>query len=182
MKSAVNDLVSMHDVESLIEILDENDDWMLQMDAAEGLLQLGDRRGLEYLLVSKQSEIEDIREAATEILADPEGQRMREQIEAELRFANQKLVESAKERLKKGRKVFLHKIIHLPVADFMQEDASQAGFQIYDLNDAGLEGWEVVNVMPGRYLVAPGETGLSGAYVFLQKELDQDETAELEKS
>ena len=180
MKSAVDDLVSMHDIESLVEILNENEDWMLQMDAAEGLVQLGDRRGLEYLLVAKQSDIEDIQEAAKEVLADPQTKRMREQIEAEQRFDSQKLVEAAKARLKNGKKVFLHKVIHLSTADFLQEDAPEDGFQIYDLNDAGLEGWKIVNVLPGRHLVAPGENGFTGAYVFLQKELGPDEVDELE--
>lgn len=181
MKSAVDNLVSMRDIESLTEIMNENDDWMLQMDAAEGLIQLGDRRGLEFLLIAKQSDIEDIQEAAKEVLADPETTRMREQIEAEQRFDSQKLVESAKERLKSGKKVYLHKVIHLSTADFLQEDSPEKGLQIYDLNDAGLEGWKIVSVLPGRHLVAPGENGFTGAYVFLQKELGPGETAELEK-
>ena len=180
MKSAVNDLVTMKDVESLYEIMNEDDDWMTQMDAAEGLVQLGDRRGLDYLLIAKQSDIEDVQDAATEILADPETKRMREQIEAELRFASQKLVESARTRLSKGKKVFLYKVIRLSTADFMQEDASGDGFQIYGLNDAGLEGWDVVNVLPLRQLIGPGEPSSAGAYVFLRKELGSDEAAELD--
>jgi HEAT repeat protein len=179
MKSAVDDLVTMKDVESLFEIMNEDDDWMTQMDAAEGLIQLGDRRGLEYLLIAKQSDIDDVQEAATEILADPETKRMREQIEAELRFASQKLVESARERLSKGKKVFLHKVIQISAAEFIQDDPSGEGFQIYGLNDAGLEGWEVVNILPRRQLVAPGESSPAGAYVFLRKQLNPDEAAEL---
>jgi len=180
MKSAIDNLISMHDTDSLVEIMNENDDWMLQLDAAEGLIQLGDRRGLDYLLIAKQSDIDDIQQTAKEILADPDTVRMREQIEAEQRFASQKLVGSAKERLRKGKKVFLHKVIHLSVADFIQQDdKSQSDFQIYDLNDAGLEGWEVVNALPGRQLVAPGESGPSGAYIFLRKELGSDEVGEL---
>ena len=182
MKSAVNDLVSMRDVESLVEIMNENDDWMVQMDAAEGLLQLGDRRGLDYLMISKQSDIEDIQEAAREILADPQIKRIREQMEAEQRFASQKLVESARERLTKGKKVFLYKVIPLTAADFMQEDAPEDGFQILDLNDAGLEGWEVVNVLPRRQFLGLRDESSNGAYVFLRKELGPDEAAELEKS
>lgn len=181
MKSAVDDLVTMRDVESLAEIMNENDDWMLQLDAAEGLVQLGDRRGLEYLLIARQSDIEDIQDAVKEILEDPDVKRMRAQIEAEQRFDSQKLVESARERLKNGHKVYLHKVIHLSSGDFMQYEGSEDGFQIFDLNDAGLQGWKVVGVMPGRHLVAPGEDGFTGAYVFLQKELDPGEAAELDK-
>ncbi|MCX6035273.1 MAG: hypothetical protein NTV38_09910, partial [Chloroflexi bacterium] len=106
MKSAVDNLVSMRDAESLFEIMNESEDWLDQMDAAEGLVALGDRRGLEYLLIAKQSDIEDIQQTAGEILSAPETRRMREQIEDGQRFASQKLLESARERLKKGKKVF----------------------------------------------------------------------------
>ena len=157
MKSAVDDLVSMRDAESLFEIMNESEDWLDQMDAAEGLVALGDRRGLEYLLIAKQSDDDDIQQTAKEILANPENQKMRAQIEAEQRFESQKLVESAKDRLKQGRKVFLHKIIRLSAADFMWNDTPEAEIQIYDLNDAGLEGWEVVSILPQRQMVGPGD-------------------------
>ena len=186
MRTAVNDLMSMRDVESLFELMNESEDWMDQMDAAEGLVQLGDRRGLEYLLVAKQSDIKDVREAAKEILADPSIKRMREQIEAEQRYASQKLVESAKARLKSGKKVFLHKVIYLPAGALVQEDEghedkSGEGFQVYELNDAGLEGWEVVNVISHRQMNGPGESASAGVYVFLKKELGPNDAAELEK-
>ena len=181
MKSAVKDLVSMHDTESLFEIMDENDDWMIQMDAAEGLVQLGDHRGLEFLLIAKQSDMQDVQQTAKEILAAPENLRMREQIEDQQRFASQKLVESARERLKKGRKVFLYKVIRLSPAEIVRDEVPEGGFQIYDLNDAGLEGWEAVNILPQRLLGSPGEKGSAGAYVFLRKELGPDEAGELEK-
>jgi hypothetical protein len=181
MKSAINDLVTMRDVESLVEILNESEDWMDQMDAAEALVRLGDRRGLEYLLVARQSDIEDLLETAKEILTDPEIKRMRAQIEAEQRFANQKLVEAARVRLKSGKKVFLHKVVYLPAGALMQEDEDGAGVQVYELNDAGLEGWEVVNVVPRRQMTGPGESLSAGVFVFLKKELGPDEAAELEK-
>jgi HEAT repeat protein len=180
MKTAVNDLVSMRDIESLAEIMNENEDWLDQMDAAEGLVQLGDRRGLDYLLIAKQSDIEEVRESAEEVLNDPEIKRMRAKIEAELRFASQKLVEAARERLKNGKKVYLHKVIQLSMADFLQDDSTENGIQLYEVNDAGLQGWQMVNVLPCRQLVAPGEESSGGAYVFLQKELTPEEAAELE--
>jgi hypothetical protein len=182
MKSQIDDLVSMRDIESLFEIMNENDDWLTQMDAAEGLVSLGDRRGLEYLLIARQSDIEDIQETAREFLSDPETRRMREQIEAEQRFASQKLVESARERLKQGKQVFLHKILYLSAAEFARGDKPDDGFQVYDLNDAGLEGWEVVNVLPHRQLVGSRDDSASGAYVFLRKQLASDEAAELDKN
>jgi hypothetical protein len=182
MKNQINDLVSMRDAESLFEIMNENEDWLTQMDAAEGLVSLGDRRGLEYLLIARQSDIEDIQETAREILSDPETKRMREQIEAEQRFASQKLVESARERLKQGKKVFLHKIVYVSAAEFARDEAPEDGFQVYDLNDAGLEGWEVVSVLPHRQLVGPRDENVAGAYAFLRKQLNPDEADELDKN
>jgi HEAT repeat protein len=181
MGSLVTDLVGMHDIEGLLRILDESEDWMDQMDAAEGLVQLGDRRGLEYLLVAKQSDIEEVQLCAAEILADPEVRSMREKIEAEMRFDSQKLVEAARERIKKGRKVFLHKVVHLSAADILQDDPSGNGFEIYDLNDAGLEGWELVSILPRRQFLPPGDSRSVGAYAFLRKELGPGDEAELEK-
>jgi hypothetical protein len=173
MKSAIDDLIAMRDIQSLFELMDESEDWWDQIDAAEGLVQLGDRRGLEYLLVAKQSDIKDVRDAAKEILA-------------EQRYASQKLVESAKVRLKSGKKVFLHKVVYLPVGALMSDDEDESGdgnkgFDIYELNDAGLEGWEVVNVIAHRQMYGPGENASAGVYVFLKKELGPDEAAELEK-
>jgi hypothetical protein len=185
MKKAVDDLVAMRDIESLFEIVEESNDWWDQMDAAEGLVKLGDRRGMEYLLVAKQSDDKDIRDAAKEILADPVVMRMREQIEAEQRYASQKLVESAKVRLKSGKKVFLHKVIYLSAGALMHEEDEESdnkGFEVYELSDAGLEGWEVVNVVAHRQMNGPGEDATAGVYVFLKKELGPDEATELEKS
>lgn len=186
MRTAMNDLVSMRDFDGLFELMNESNDWMDQLDAAEGLVQLGDRRGLEYLLVAKQSENRNIRETAKEILADPSIKRMREQIEAEQRYASHKLVEAAKLRLKSGKKVFLHKVIYLPSGALLPEDEDQTeagnkGFDVFELNDAGLEGWEVVNIVADRQLNGPGENASAGVYVFLKKELGPDETAELDK-
>ena len=49
MNSQIKDLVAMRDVDSLYELMTENDEWMTQLDAAEGLVRLGDRRGYEFL-------------------------------------------------------------------------------------------------------------------------------------
>ena len=71
MASQIDDLVGMGDVESLYELMAEDDDWMVQLDAAEGLVKLGDARGLEFLLSAEQSEENEMRKVAREILADP---------------------------------------------------------------------------------------------------------------
>ena len=182
MTSAIRDLVSMRDVETLAEILNDSDDWLDQIDAAEGLLQLGDRRGLDYLLITSQSDMGEIADAAQEVLLDPQNVRMREQVEAEIRFASRKLVEQAHERLKQGKKVFLHKVLYVPAAELLRDDRDGQGFEIFSVNDAGLEGWEMVNVVPRRQVTGPGEKAAVGAYVFLKKELAPGDAGELEKS
>ena len=50
MASHINELVKMRDIESLFELMTEDDEWLTQLDAAEGLIMLGDRRGYEFLL------------------------------------------------------------------------------------------------------------------------------------
>ncbi len=186
MKTAIDDLVTMRDIQSLFELMEESRDWWDQMDAAAGLVLLGDRRGLQHLLVARQSEDKEVRDSVKEILADPDIKRMREQIEAEQRYASRKLVESAKARLKGGKKVFLHKVIYLPAGALLPENEDQAeegnkGFDIFELNDAGLAGWEVVNVIADRQMNGPGESVSAGVYVFLKKQLAPDESADLEK-
>ncbi len=184
MGTSINDLVAMRDNQGLLEFLNDSEDWMDQMDAAEGLVKLGDRRGLEYLLIASQSEEGDIREAAGEILQSPETKQMRDQIEAETRYAHQKRVETAHLRLQKGKKVFQYKVLYLPADEVLQEDLTGDGFHIPALDDAGLEGWEVVNILPRRrqLLVGSVDDHFTGAYVFLKKEVGPEDAAELEKS
>ena len=50
MKTQIDDLVAMRDSDSLYEIMTASDDEVLQVDAAEGLIKLGDPRGLNFLL------------------------------------------------------------------------------------------------------------------------------------
>src|SRR5512146_3270137 len=82
MGAQINDLVRMGDIETLYELMAEDDDWMTQLDAAEGLVKLGDIRGLEFLRSAQQSEERDIRQAVREILADPQVAAKRVAIEA----------------------------------------------------------------------------------------------------
>ena len=56
------------DVEGLIEILKSNHDWMLRLDAAEALAQLGNEQGKHFLISSLESPDDNIREIAKEIL------------------------------------------------------------------------------------------------------------------
>ena len=61
MSSQINELVRMRDVDSLYEIMTEDDEWLNQLDAAEGLLKLGDRRGYEFILSAMMSEDDGMR-------------------------------------------------------------------------------------------------------------------------
>ncbi len=49
MGAQINDLVAMGDIDTLYELMSEDEDWMAQLDAAEGLVKLGDARGLDFL-------------------------------------------------------------------------------------------------------------------------------------
>ena len=85
MGTQIDDLVQMRDVETLYELMAEDEDWMNQLDAAEGLVKLGDKRGLEFLLSARQSEDREIRDVAKEVLESPTLKRMLYEIKAEER-------------------------------------------------------------------------------------------------
>jgi hypothetical protein len=181
--SSINDLIRMRDVESLNDILEENDDWMLQTDAAEGLMQLGDRRGLEFLLMAREAEDDDLRIVANELLDSQAGRRMRTEIEAETRRAHEQRMQTARQRLQKGKKVFVYKMIYIPSGELMQEDPMGEGFTIPTLDEIGLEGWEVVNMLPRRrqLLVGGVDDHFTGAYFLLKKKLvSAEDAAEIE--
>lgn len=181
MASSIDDLVSMGDVESLYEIMAEHDDWMTQLDAAEGLVKLRDKRGLEFLLSAKHSDDEEIREVAREILNSPEIERKADDIRADDEERRVKKIWIARQRLQKGKKVFAYKMVYLPADEILNEDPLSEGFFVPALNDFGFEGWEVVNIIPRRRQVLTGavDDHLTGAYFLLKREVAGDESAEL---
>ena len=180
--SAVDDLVTRRDSESLYELMAEHEDWMTQLDAAEGLLKLADRRGLEFLLSAEHSEDREVREVAREILEDPALGRMRTEIEAQEKQEFQAKVEAARRRLQKGQKVFRYKMVYLPAGDILDEDPLGKGFDLPALDEFGLEGWEVVDIISRRrqVLLDSADAHMTGAYFLLKKELAADESAELD--
>jgi hypothetical protein len=181
--SSINELVRMRDVEALNDLMNDSDDWMLQMDAAEGLLQLGDRRGLEFLLIARESDIDDMQVVANEVLDSGDGKRMRAEIEAEEKRAHEQRMQTARVRLQKGKKVFLYKMIYIPSGEIMQEDTFGEGFTVPTLDEVGLEGWEVVNMIPrrGQLLVGGVDDHFVGAYFLLKKKLaSAEDAAEIE--
>jgi len=184
MSSQVNDLVAMRDIESLYEIMSEDDEWMNQLDAAEGLVKLGDRRGYEFILTATMSDDEEILEVAKEIIASPEVAKMQREIEAEQEHEHRAHIESAKKRLQKGGKVFRYKMVYVPAEALIADDPFSAGFDVPVLDNHGLEGWEVVHVSPsGRAALARNADALlSGAYFLLKREVLPTESAELDKA
>jgi hypothetical protein len=182
MSAPIKDLIRMRDAQSLYELMAEDEDWMNQLDAAEGLVQLGDRRGLEFLLSAQESEEKQIRQAAREILDSPELASQREALEAEDERAFQEKVQNGKARLEKGRKVFIYKMVYIPAGEILYEDPAEAGFQIPALDGFGLEGWEVIHILPRRrqMLVGSADENFTGAYFLLKKEVAPEESSELD--
>jgi hypothetical protein len=182
MASQINELIRMHDTDTLFELMTEEDEWLTQLDAAEGLVLLGDRRGLEFLLSAMMSEEEAMREAAQEIFDSPELAKMRAEIEAERAREHRDRVASARKRLQNGGKVFRYKMVYLPSGALMGDDPLGKGFDIPALEEHGLEGWEVINILPSRraLLVGSIDDHFTGAYFLLKKEFLPSESADLD--
>ncbi len=179
MKSQMQDLVSMRDVESLYEIMTTDDDWMLQLDAAEGLLELGDRRGLEYLRSALDSDVLDMADTAREILDSTTARSMQEDIDLEKKRRHETRLQAARKKLQEGQKLFRYKAVYLAAADFLKEAMFGQSFDVAELNEYGLEGWEVVNVLPN--LVAGAGSHFGGVYLLLKKELTSKDTSDLDE-
>ncbi len=182
MGSSIDDLVAMRDIESLYEIMAEDDDWMVQLDAAEGLVKLGDRRGLEFLRSAEQSDDREQQKVAREILNDPSTAMRRAEFEADDRRSLVAKKDAARKRLQAGHRVFQYKMVYIAAGDLLDEDPLSEGFDVPALTEYGLEGWEVVHVIPRRkqMLVQVVEDNMSGAYFLLKRKLSPDEGKELE--
>lgn len=181
MGTQIDELVKMGDVETLSELLSD-DDWMTQLDAAEGLVKLGDVHGLEFLLSAEESEEQEIRQVASEILQSPEIINKRSELEADERRAHEQKLATARKRLQQGRKVFRYRMVYLPAGEMLDQDQFSEGFDLPALSDHGLEGWEVVGLIPRRKQVLVGvvDDNYSGAYFLLKKELAAEEAGELQ--
>lgn len=182
MASQINELIRMRDVDTLFELMTEDDDWMTQLDAAEGLILLGDRRGYEFLLSAMMSEDDSMRETAQEIFDSPELAKMKADIEAERLRERRARVDSARKRLQGGGKVFRYKMVYLPSGALMGEDPLGRGFNLPALEEHGFEGWEVIEMLPSRraLLVGSIDDHFTGAYFLLKKEVLPGESAELD--
>lgn len=182
MRSTINDLIAMRDTESLYELMTEDDEWMNQFDAAEGLIKLGDKRGYEFVITSVMSDDEEILEVTHEIMESSEFKRMQADIEAEQKRQHAERVQTAKKRLQNGGKVFRYKMVFLPVNALMEDDPLSEGFTVPALEAQGLTGWEIINIIPSRgaRLVGSMEGIFTGAYFLLKKEILPGEASELD--
>ena len=183
MGSQINELLKMRDIDTLFELMTEDDEWMTQLDAAEGLMKLGDRRGYEFLLTATMSDDEAIQEVVREVFDSPELAKMRREIEAERERDHRARIESAKKRLQNGGRVFRYKMLYLPSGALLGEDHLGEGFNIPALEEHGLEGWEIAYVLPSRraLLVGSIDDHFTGAYFLLKKEILPTESVELDK-
>lgn len=180
MESHIQDLLARHDTDSLMEIMTGSDDEVLQVDAAEALVKLGDPRGLKFLWLAVNSEDKHLREFAEELLGSEEMKGMSAAMEAEEDRQHEARVGAAKKRLQKGQSVFRYKVIFIPAIDLLQEDLLGEGIDLLDLSEAGLDGWEVVNLLPRRQLILDINDKSTGAYALLKKEMTPEESAELD--
>jgi hypothetical protein len=183
MGSEINELVAMRDIETLYELMTEDDNWMTQLDAAEGLVKLGDRRGFEFIMTATLSDDDAILEVAQEIIDSPEMARMRREVETERENEHRTRLESAKRRLASGGKVYRYKMVYIAAGALMGDDPLGKGFEVPALDDRGLEGWEVVHMLPTRraLLVGSVDDHFTGAYFLLKKEVLANESADLDK-
>ena len=185
MEQAVQELMRMGDIASLYEVMTEHDDFMYSLDAAEGLISLGDMRGVEFLQDALESEDEDIREVAREILESPEVIRKRKEFETVEKKDNTAALAAVRQRIAEGKKAFIYKTIYLPADHYISVDSSDGGDYIEALNDFGFEGWEVVSFFPVSIL--PGGAApisisgrVTGGHFLIKKEVTANDSADLD--
>lgn len=188
MEQAVQDLLKMGDVESLYEVMTEHDDFIYCLDAAEALVRLGDARGADFLISATESEDEDIRDVAQEILDSNEiVKKMKELEVAPEKVDNTAAIEAVKQRIAAGKKAFIYKTIYLPSNYFISSDPSDGGDYIEALNEFGFEGWEVaaffpMSAAPGRSTSPVSLSGkLTGGHFLIKKEITPSDSAELDE-
>jgi len=171
--SSIDELALMGDRETLNELMDESNDWLIQLDAAEALVKLDDSRGLEFLLMAREAEDEDIVAVAEELLQSPAVLRMQERMAVSKTAARAERIEKAKLRLQQSKKVYAYKFVYVASGDMLLEDPLGEGFSVDELDQAGLEGWEVVNIIPRhrKALTSSLDDHVVGAYFFLKREV-----------
>jgi hypothetical protein len=108
---------------------------------------------------------------------------MRTEIEDEQRRKHADNVQSAKKRLQNDGKVFRYKMVYIPTTALIEDDPLSEGFGIPALEEHGLAGWEVINMIPSRgaRLIGSTEGSFTGMYFLLKKKILPSEANDLEK-
>ena len=183
MSAQIDELVRMRDTETLYELMTEDEDWLTQFDAAEGLVRLGDRRAFSFVMTAMMSDDEEILEVAQEIIDSADFIRMRREIEGEQTRKAEERRQQARRRLQSGGKVFRYKMIYIPASGLTQDDPLSEGYAVPALETHGLEGWEIVSMLPSRRnsLVGSVDDHFTGAYFLLQKEVLAGEASDLDE-
>lgn len=185
MGTQIDDLVGMRDIETLHEIMTEDEDWLTQFDAAEGLIKLGDRRGYEFVVTAMLSDDDEILEVAKEIQDSPAFIKLQGELESERENEHRTHLETAKLRLQKGGKVFRYKMVYVPVNLLIRDDPLSKGIEIPPLDDLGLAGWDIVHILPthkAMIVTRVLEEQMTGAYFLLKKEVLPSESNDLDNS
>jgi hypothetical protein len=164
-------LVRMRDAETLYELMTEDEDWMTQLEAAEGLVKLGDRRGYEFLMTATMSDDEEILEVAQEIIDSPTSHECARRSKRNKGASRTSVCGRRKEALQRGGRVFRYKMVYVPASALMEDDPLSEGFDHPALEEHGLTGWEIVHMIPSRRnsLVGSVEAITSRARTFLLK-------------
>jgi hypothetical protein len=183
MSAQIDELVRMRDAETLYELMTEDEEWLTQFDAAEGLVRLGDRRAFPFLMTAMLSDDDEILEVAQEIIDSADFARMRSEIEGEQRRKAEERIQQAKKRLQQGGKVFRYKMVYIPASSLTQDDPLSEGYSVAALETHGLEGWEIVSMLPSRRnsLVGSVDDHFTGAYFLLKKEVLAGDANDLKK-
>jgi hypothetical protein len=185
MGTQIDDLVAMRDIETLYELMTEDEDWLNQFDAAEGLIKLGDRRGYEFVVTAMLSDDDEILEVAKEIQESPAFAKLQRELESERENEHRSQLEAARQRLQKGGKVFRYKMIYIASGVLIADDPLSKGFEIPPLDNLGLAGWEIVHILPthkAMIVTRVLEEQMTGAYFLLKKEILPSESNELDKN
>jgi hypothetical protein len=183
MGTQIDNLVAMRDIDTLYELMTEDEDWLTQFDAADGLIKLGDRRGFEFVATAMLSDDDEILEVAKEIQDSSAYIQMQRELEAERDKEHRAHIETARQRLQKGGKVYRYKMVYLAAGALISDDPQSKGFEIPALDDLGLAGWEIVHILPTRKTmpVTHAEEQMTGAYFLLKKEILPAESTDLDK-
>jgi hypothetical protein len=87
-KTKIARLKQTNDVLGLLEMLENEKDWMLSLDIAEALAQMGDKHGFDRLIIALDSSNVDVRDVAREILEGLDDPRVNQVLKQSYKLEN----------------------------------------------------------------------------------------------